>query len=58
MTEGRRIKHEINNVLAGIIGHTQLLQMRGKMDDKSRERVTKIEELANRIQQIAGQIKD
>lgn len=58
MTEARRIWHEINNVLAGILGHTQLLRLHGQLSDKDRERVYKIEELAHRLREIAAQIKD
>ena len=55
---GRNIRHEINNVLTGIVGHTQLLKLRGELNENTRERVNKIEELANRLQEIARQIKD
>lgn len=58
VSELRRIRHEINNALTGVIGHTQLLLLRGQMDEKSRERVVKIEELANRIREIAANIKN
>lgn len=58
LTELRRIRHEINNALTGVIGHTQLLLMRGEMDAKSRERVGKIEALANRIKDTVQHIAD
>lgn len=57
-TETDRIRHEIYNVLAAIIGHTQLLKLRGEMDVKSSERVEKIELLANRVKELAGQLKN
>ncbi len=54
--ELREIQHEINNALTGITGHAQLLLMRGQIDDKSRERVVKIDELAHRIRLIISEI--
>ena len=58
MSELKQIQHEINNVLTGIIGHTQLLLLRGQMDEKSCQRVEKIEELSHRIREIAARIAD
>ena len=55
--EVRHIRHEINNALTGIIGHTQLLNLRGELNDKARARVEKIEELANRIRELAAAIE-
>ena len=57
-SETRRIKHEINNALAGIIGHAQLIRLRGEIDPKTRERIGKIEDIANRLRDIAEQLKD
>jgi signal transduction histidine kinase len=57
-SETRRIRHEINNALAGIIGHAQLIRLRGEIDPKTRERVGKIEDIANKLRDIAEQLKD
>lgn len=54
----RQLKHEINNALAAIIGYVQLIQLRGEIDEKSRERVDKIEENANRVREMLEQIED
>lgn len=54
----RTIKHDINNVLTGILGHTQLLKLRGELNERSRERVEKIEELANRLSEIAAGLNE
>jgi nitrogen-specific signal transduction histidine kinase len=55
---GRQLRHEINNALAGVFGHTQLLLLGGELNERSRNRVLKIEEMARRIQEIAARIKD
>lgn len=57
-SETRRIRHEINNALAGIIGHAQLIRLRGEIDPKTRERIGKIEDIANRLRDIAEQLRD
>lgn len=54
----RHLKHEINNALAAIIGYVQLIQLRGEIDDKSRERVDKIEENANRVREMVERLND
>jgi nitrogen-specific signal transduction histidine kinase len=57
-SEVSNLRHEINNALTGIIGHAQMLRMRGNLDQKTLERVEKIEELANRICEITTQLKN
>lgn len=57
-SELRDIQHEVNNALTGIVGHAQLMLMRGQIDDKSRERVVKIDELAQRIRLTISKISD
>ena len=57
-SELRDIQHEVNNALTGIVGHAQLMLMRGQIDDKSRERVVKIDELAQRIRVTISKISD
>ncbi|HZH35506.1 MAG TPA: histidine kinase dimerization/phospho-acceptor domain-containing protein [Pyrinomonadaceae bacterium] len=57
-SEVRQIRHEINNALTGLIGQAQLLRMRGNLDEKAHERVVKIEEMANRIRELAAQLSE
>ena len=57
-SEVQHIRHEINNALTGLIGQAQLLRMRGNLDEKSHERVVKIEEMANRIRELAARLRD
>lgn len=57
-SELQQFRHEVNNALTGILGHTQLLLLRGRIDEKSRERVEKIEELSNRIRTAIANLND
>ncbi|HVS21385.1 MAG TPA: histidine kinase dimerization/phospho-acceptor domain-containing protein [Pyrinomonadaceae bacterium] len=52
-----RVRHEINNPLAGLLGQAQLL-LREELNDKSRTRVETIEKLAIRIKEIVGDLRD
>jgi signal transduction histidine kinase len=52
-----RVRHEINNPLAGLLGQAQLL-LREELSDKARGRVKIIEELAKRIDQIGSELRD
>ena len=52
-----RVRHEINNPLAGLLGQAQLL-LREELSDKARERVQIIEELAKRIDKIGSELRD
>ena len=51
-----RVRHEINNPLTGVLGQAQLL-LREELNDKTRKRVEIIEELAIRIRDIVGQLR-
>src|SRR6266705_3229027 len=51
-----RVRHEINNPLAGLLGQAQLL-LREELGDKSRERAETIEKLAIRIKEIVGELR-
>lgn len=51
-----RVRHEINNPLTGVLGQAQLL-LREDLDEKSRRRVEKIEELAIRIRDVVGELR-
>jgi len=46
------IAHELNNPLTGVMGYSQLLQMRMDIDYKARESLSKINSLAERCQKI------
>jgi signal transduction histidine kinase len=51
-----RVRHEINNPLAGVLGQAQLL-LREELSDKARKRAQTIEELALRLRDIVGQLR-
>lgn len=52
-----RIRHEINNPLTGVLGQAQLL-LREDLSDRSRKRVQTIEDLAIRLRDIVGQLRE
>ena len=52
-----RVRHEINNPLAALLGQAQLL-LREELSDKARGRVQVIEELAKRIENIGSELRD
>ena len=52
-----RVRHEINNPLAALLGQAQLL-LREELSDKARGRVQIIEELAKRIEKIGSELRD
>ena len=51
-----RVRHEINNPLTGVLGQAQLL-LREDLNEKTRKRVQTIEELAIRLRDIVGQLR-
>jgi len=51
-----RVRHEINNPLAGVLGQAQLL-LREELNEKARKRAQTIEELALRLRDIVGQLR-
>ena len=51
-----RVRHEINNPLAGVLGQAQLL-LREELNEKARKRAETIEELAFRLRDIVGQLR-
>ena len=51
-----RVRHEINNPLAGLLGQAQLL-LREELSGKTRERAETIEKLAIRIKEIVGELR-
>jgi two-component system NtrC family sensor kinase len=46
------IAHELNNPLTGVMGYSQLLQLRKDLDDRAKESLSKINNLALRCQKI------
>ena|SRR2546428_13314348 len=51
-----RVRHEINNPLTGVLGQAQLL-LREDLNDKARRRAETIEQLAIRLRDIAGELR-
>ncbi len=51
-----RVRHEINNPLAGVLGQAQLL-LREELNEKARKRAQTIEDLAVRLRDIVGQLR-
>ena len=51
-----RVRHEINNPLAGVLGQAQLL-LREELNEKARKRAQTIEELALRLRDIVAQLR-
>ena len=52
-----RVRHEINNPLAALLGQAQLL-LREDLGEKSRRRAETIESQAKRIEEIVGQLRE
>ena len=52
-----RVRHEINNPLAALLGQAQLL-LREELSPKARTRVEAIEASAKRIEKIVGELRD
>lgn len=46
------IAHELNNPLTGVMGYSQLMQLRTDLDDRAKESLRKINNLALRCQKI------
>jgi signal transduction histidine kinase len=51
-----RIRHEINNPLAALLGQAQLL-LREDLSEKARRRAETIEAQAKRIQEIVAELR-
>ena len=52
-----RVRHEINNPLAAVLGQAQLL-LREELNEKARNRAEVIEELAIRLRDIVAQLRE
>ncbi len=53
-----RVRHEINNPLAALLGQAQLLLREEDLSEKSRRRASTIESQAKRIEEIVGELRD
>ena len=51
-----RVRHEINNPLAGVLGQAQLL-LREELNERARKRAETIEELSIRLRDIVAQLR-
>jgi signal transduction histidine kinase len=51
-----RVRHEINNPLAGVLGQAQLL-LREELSEKARKRAETIEQMASRVRDIVAQLR-
>lgn len=51
-----RVRHEINNPLAGVLGQAQLL-LREDLNESARKRAETIEELAIRLRDVVAQLR-
>ena len=52
-----RVRHEINNPLAALLGQAQLLLRDQDLSDKTRRRAETIESQAKRIEEIVGELR-
>src|SRR2546430_11519198 len=52
-----RVRHEINNPLAALLGQAQLL-LRDELSDRSRRRADIIESQAKRIEEVVGELRE
>ena len=51
-----RVRHEINNPLAGVLGQAQLL-LREELPERAMKRAVTIEELAVRLRDVVAQLR-
>lgn len=56
MADVRRIKHQISNELMGVLGHTELLAGEPGLSDRTLDRVRRIREHCDRLQQQANEL--
>ena len=52
-----RVRHELNNPLTGVLGQAQLL-LREDLSERARKRAQTIEDLAIRLKDIVGQLRE
>ena len=53
-----RVRHEINNPLAALLGQAQLLLREQDLNEKSLRRASTIESQAKRIEEIVGELRN
>src|SRR5437016_1160155 len=53
-----RVRHEINNPLAALLGQAQLLLLREELSERARKRAETIESQARRIQDIVAELRE
>jgi len=53
-----RVRHEINNPLAALLGQAQLLLREEELSERVRKRAETIESQARRIQAIVGELRE
>ena len=52
-----RVRHEINNPLAALLGQAQLLLRDPELSDRQRRRAETIESQAKRIEEVVGELR-
>ena len=52
-----RVRHEINNPLAALLGQAQLLLREADLSEKARRRAATIESQAKRIEEIVAELR-
>ena len=53
-----RVRHEINNPLAALLGQAQLLLREEELSERARKRAETIESQARRIQDIVAELRE
>ncbi len=53
-----RTRHDLNNLLTGVLGQAQLMLMREDMTPNVRQRLETLEELAKRMQETIAELND
>src|SRR5438132_1616382 len=53
-----RVRHEINNPLAALLGQAQLLLRQPDLSERTHKRASTIEGQAKRIEEIVGELRD
>jgi signal transduction histidine kinase len=53
-----RVRHEINNPLAALLGQAQLLLREPDLSERAHKRASTIESQAKRIEEIVGELRD
>lgn len=51
-------RHELNNLLTGILGQAQLILLREELTPETRRRLTLLEDLAKRMREAVANLSD